>query len=163
MPAVGAARGPPSTSGPVRRCDPSPSFGISRLSDRTELMRRPVDERGDALASEPESDSKSDRAQDCGPEEGVPEPGQPQLRIERAGDGQHQGQAKREAEALGGLDQPRGEAFFPGRMPRYPAATGRGASMASPKVTNAVEMTRTRFRPSRFMSHEDPQPPTKKK
>src|SRR5436309_1342438 len=53
--------------------------------------------------------------------------------------------------------------IVPGKMPRYPAATGKGASMASPKVTNAVEMTRTRFRPSRFMSHEDPQPPTKKK
>src|SRR5438093_6618774 len=114
IPAVGAARGPPSTSCPVRRCDPSPSCGISRLSDRTERMRRPVDERGDALASEPERDSKSDRAQDGGSEEGVSEPGQPQLRIERAGDGQHQGQAKREAEALGGLDEPRGEALLPG-------------------------------------------------
>src|SRR3989475_8102432 len=114
IPAVGAARGPPSTSGPVRRRDSTASFKLSRFSDRTELMPRPVDERGDALASEPEGDSESNRAQHGGPEKGVPEPGQPELRIEPAGNGQHQGQAKREAEALGGLDQPRGEALFPG-------------------------------------------------
>src|SRR2546426_2048616 len=102
---------------PVKRRDPSASFDLSSLRNRTSLRRRPLDERRDALASELKGDSKSDRAQHGGPEEGVPEPGQPELRIERAGNGQHQGQAKREAEALGGLDQPRGEALFPGFRP----------------------------------------------
>src|SRR3989442_14337513 len=77
IPAVGAARGPPSTSGPVRRWDPSPSFVISRLSDRTEFMRRPVDELVDALASDPDGVYNPDRAQRCVHQEGVCEPGMP--------------------------------------------------------------------------------------
>src|SRR5436309_14702374 len=77
-------------------------------------MTSAADDRRYAVASEPQVDSESRRAQHGTTEKGVPEPGQPELRIEPAGNGQHQGQAKREAEALGGLDQPRGEALFPG-------------------------------------------------
>src|SRR5207245_10201703 len=112
--AVGPVERAASTPSPVKWRDPSGSFELPSLRNRTSLLRRLLDERRDALAPNSTSDSDTDRAQHGGSDEGVPEPGQPELRIERAGNGQHQGQAKREAEALGGLDQPRGEALVPG-------------------------------------------------
>src|SRR2546428_2676317 len=116
--AVGPVERAASTTSPVKWRDPSASFELTSLRNRTSLLRRLLDERRDALAPKSKGDSESDRAQHGGSDEGVPEPGQPELRIERAGNGQHQGQAKREAQALGGLDQPRSKALFPGLRPR---------------------------------------------
>src|SRR5947208_7213123 len=58
---------------------------------------------------------------------------------------------------------PSAHTAVPGKMPKWPDATGRGAKSASPNVTNVEEATRTRFIPIRFSSHGAPQPPTKKK
>src|SRR2546422_2412623 len=89
------------------------SFVITRLSRGTQVRRRLTRECRYILTAKPERNPQSNRAQDGRPEERVSEPGQAELRIEGAGDRQHQGQAQGKAEALGGLNQPRGQALLP--------------------------------------------------